>query len=392
MDKFLQQRAELVAKARALLDERQKADQALSDDDRNQLKGWAEEVDAVDAKLGAFAKDAPLVAAFSRQTSGPETPGGGKGSQGDGAGNDSDGFDFFSPTASKSLARRLAEKSAKGAGAESEKAFALTDATDVVTTELAPLPHRPTSLLDVLTVVRLNTPTFKFLRQTVRTNNAAPVAAGGTKPTTVLGLVPVEASLKVLAHLSDPLDKYLLRDVGNLTQFVQNELSFGLYEALERQVVSGTGVAPQLLGLDSVSGVLTQAFATDTLTTVRKSLTKLETLGYVPRAVVLRPEDWETVELSQTSGSGEYLFAQSPVDRAAQKLWGVQVVLSTAPAAGKGYVFGQDAVKLYTDGRVDAEWDTSTGFDKNQVRLRVESRYEVGVSQPQGVVKFDTVE
>lgn len=137
--------------------------------------------------------------------------------------------------------------------------------------------------------------------------------------------------------------------------------------------------------------MLIEAFATDILTTVRNGITKLELQGHVPNAVVSRLEDWAKVELAQTNGSGEFLLAASPVDLAAQRLWGVQVVLSTAPAEGEGLLLAQDSVKLFTDGRVDIEWCvTGDDFAKNQARLRCESRYEVGVTQPAGVVRLAT--
>lgn len=44
---------------------------------------------------------------------------------------------------------------------------------------------------------------FSYLRQTVRTNNAAPVATGALKPTSISTLARVESRLRVIAHLSD---------------------------------------------------------------------------------------------------------------------------------------------------------------------------------------------
>jgi hypothetical protein len=43
-------------------------------------------------------------------------------------------------------------------------------------------------------------PTYGYLRQTVRTSNAAVVAEGGTKPTSVFSVVRIEDSLDVVAH------------------------------------------------------------------------------------------------------------------------------------------------------------------------------------------------
>ena len=59
------------------------------------------------------------------------------------------------------------------------------------------------SLLDVLPAKAHTTPEYAYLRQTVRTNNAAVVAEGAVKPTSVYTVVRIEDSLVVIAHLSE---------------------------------------------------------------------------------------------------------------------------------------------------------------------------------------------
>ncbi|PVY29921.1 phage major capsid protein [Williamsia muralis] len=387
MDKWLKERNDLLAKCQGIVNAAEAGNRALTDCERQELTKSYNDIEKLDGQIKAAKADAGLVAAIK---------GSGGASQ-----HDEVTTELFGDRRVKSmnrtqvgmLAERLATKSLNRAdGAPHSKSMALEDATDVLVTDVAVQPQRPTGLLDVIPLIRLSSPPmFKFLRQTTRNNNAAPVAPGAVKPTTTLGLVPVESALRVVAHLSEPIDKYLLTDVTNLRQFVNSELQYGLFETVERQILAGTGVAPQLSGIASTSGVQTQAFATDILTTVRSSITKLESLGYKPSAIVLRPDDWETVELSQTSGSGEYRMAASPVDRAAQRLWGVQVVLSNAPEVGDGLLLAQDSVRLYTDGVIDAQWDGfGANFDRNETRLRVESRFEVAVAHPLGVVRFET--
>jgi hypothetical protein len=60
-----------------------------------------------------------------------------------------------------------------------------------------------TGLLDVLPVMQHATAEYAHLRQTTRTNNAAVVAEGATKPTLVYAVVRVEQSLVVVVHLSE---------------------------------------------------------------------------------------------------------------------------------------------------------------------------------------------
>lgn len=68
-----------------------------------------------------------------------------------------------------------------------------------------------TGLLDVLPVKQHSSPEFSYMLQGTRTNNAAVVAAGAVKPTSPLGLVKVDKSLSVIAHLSEGVPRYWLR-------------------------------------------------------------------------------------------------------------------------------------------------------------------------------------
>ena len=92
-------------------------------------------------------------------------------------------------------------------------------------------PRRPlalgqvaTGLLDVLPVKQHTSPEHAYLRQTTRTNNAAVVAEGAAKPTSVYSVVRVEQSLIVVAHLSEGMPRYWLLDNSALETFVVDEL------------------------------------------------------------------------------------------------------------------------------------------------------------------------
>ena len=135
---------------------------------------------------------------------------------------------------------------------------------------------------------------FSYLRQTVRTNNAAVVAEGAVKPTSVYTVVKVPNSLVVVAHLSEGIPRFWLIDQVSLETFVDNEMNFGLQLAVEAKV---------LADVNATSGIQTQAYATSVLTVLRKSITKLETAGYTPGSLVVHPTDWEGVELALSSVS-----------------------------------------------------------------------------------------
>ena len=166
------------------------------------------------------------------------------------------------------------------------------------------------------------------MRQTVRTNAAAVVAAGALKPTSVYSVTRVENSLAVIAHLSEGIPRHWLIDTPALEAFLAGELEYGLRQAVEAKV---------LADVHGTSGIQTQAYTTSVLTTLRKGVTKLETAGYTASAFVLHPTDWESVELALSSTTAiEHLSL--PYDPATRRLFGVPVTTSNAQAAGVGHV------------------------------------------------------
>lgn len=158
-------------------------------------------------------------------------------------------------------------------------------------------------------------------------------------------------------------------------------------------MLAGDGEGENPKGLLQHSGIQTQAFTDDILTTVRKAITAVESLGYQPSVIALTPADWEAVELSRTSGSGEFVLDASPVNRAARRLYGIQVVVTTALEPGTAVVGDFREVTLFTDRRgVMDEWNgqAQDDFARNLIRLRTEGRFGVGVGQPQAIVRVDT--
>lgn len=281
-------------------------------------------------------------------------------------------------------------------GPDGAKALISGQATaTVIAQDPATLPQVPQSVLQMVRVNALSTPVYRVLVQNARDLNAAAVEPGAVKPTSTVGLESREDRLRVVATISDGIDKYALQDTAALQALVQSELQYGVYQEVERLVLNGSGEDEEFLGVLGHSGIQVQeASGDDILTTLRKSVTKIESLGYMATGMVLNPTDWETAELSQTSGSGEYVLGSSPVDRAARRLWGVQVTTSTAVEPGTGIVADFSRMTLMTDSRgVMAEWNgqAQDDFAKNLVRLRTEGRFGFALTNPQAVVKVSLV-
>ncbi|WP_232425761.1 phage major capsid protein [Mycobacterium sp. JS623] len=279
---------------------------------------------------------------------------------------------------------RLAFNAKMAKGLVERKSLAASGAA-VVGQEFLPDPialgQPATGLLDVLPTVGHGSPLYAFLQQSTRTNNAAVVASGAVKPTSVYSVTRVEQSLSVIAHLSEGIDHYWMADNATLEQFISGELNYGLQRAVEAKV---------LADINATSGIVTQAFATSIPVTLRKSLTALEVAGYTASAIVLHPSDFEAIELLlSTTNAVEHLSL--PYNPAQRRLYGVPIATTISQAAGVGHVLARNAVAVDTDHLgVQLTWSEMSNaddFSRNLNRARLEGRYGTSVYLPGGVVK-----
>jgi HK97 family phage major capsid protein len=166
-----------------------------------------------------------------------------------------------------------------------------------------------------------------------------------------------------------------------------------LRRAVEAEVLAGDGTCEHFTGVLSTSGIVSQVFVTNALTSVRKALTTLDATGYdtAGGVIVLHASDWENIELLEST-SGATDVRGVPVDPVARRLWGIPVVLNQGLGAKTGLVIAGGAVTVDHDGVVDVRWSDAVGtdFTQNMVRCRVEGRFGVSVNQPGACVKVAT--
>lgn len=265
-------------------------------------------------------------------------------------------------------------------------------APEILTGSPVNLGKPATSLLDVIPTRTVEGGVYSYLRQTVRTNNAAPVAVGAAKPTSVMTLERVNGALEVVAHVSEPIHEKWLEDVAALEQFVRTEMATGIGSAMEGQLLNGTGVSPSLDGIVATA-TGTQAYATSPLVTIRTGLAQFEAAGLKSSGVVLAAADWLAIETA-TLTAGGYVLGQgsngAPLDAIRRTVWGVPVVVSSAHTAGTAILLSEDSVGLVTDGGVEFMWGrVNDDFTKNQVRARAEIRAQVEVFRPSGIIVAD---
>lgn len=237
---------------------------------------------------------------------------------------------------------------------------------------------------------------FSFIRQTARTNNAAVVGDGGTKPTSLYTTQEIDDHYRVIAHLSEPVPQRFFQDDGALADFLGNEMANGLSQALENEALNGDGTAAafgddtRMTGILNTSGIQSQAYAINLLTTTRKALTLLQAAGVTPTAWVLHPTDAEAFDLlREGTGDGAFLLG-GPGANAGQNLWTIPRITSVSLTPGSAILADWTAAKIVPRQEATLHIDTGgTLFQKNQVQFRMEGRYGIAVKQPRSFVTVD---
>ncbi|WP_405830790.1 MULTISPECIES: phage major capsid protein [unclassified Streptomyces] len=246
---------------------------------------------------------------------------------------------------------------------------------------------------------------FSYLRQTVRTNNAAVVARGALKPTSVFTMTRVDDRTRTIAHLSEAISRQDLRDQSSLQRFLDVEMRLGVEQALEAQIINGSGSGENMTGIANVSGSQAQAWDTDILTTTRKAKTKLEVLSFSDGAAyVVHPNDWETIELLADNEAQYYLGGPvQTVDVTSRRLWGLPVVTTTAQTAGVAHLANfKLATELQIAEDLRLDWSENTydpdgvsagvgasDFQRNMIRFRAEMDAGLKIYQPSAIVEID---
>lgn len=240
---------------------------------------------------------------------------------------------------------------------------------------VVPYANRRPVIADLIPQFDTTFSSIPYVEETTFTNNAAGVAEGGTKPTSVLGLTRRNVPVEVIAHLIGVTEQQL-EDVPQVRALIDDRLTFMLELAEENGLLNGNGTSPQLVGFYNKSGIQNQAVGADPLpSAIYKAMTLVRTVGFAePTGVVMHPTDWQDIRLLQTT-IGTYLFGD-PDQAGPERIWGLPVIATVAATAGTKLtgdfrLYSQIARRMGM--RVETGW-VNDDFAKNQLTLRAEER------------------
>ncbi|MFF0262589.1 phage major capsid protein [Streptomyces microflavus] len=298
---------------------------------------------------------------------------------------------------SRDWANSTAELFSKAAARYGVKALTSgsVDAPGMVRTGIFTMPSNPGRLLDLI-INRQSIPgnEFEFLRQTTRTDNAAAVVDNATKPTSVYTVTSVQDRARVYAHLSEAVPLRLFADHKDLRPFLESEMSRGVLDALEDDIINGATGGENVVGILETSGIATQAY--DTLgfaQTLRKAVTAMQVAHEAPTAWAINPNDAEVLDLLLT-GEGAYVGASANGGFGYLNVFGnIPRLVTTSVPAGTAILADWSACHLYVRQGTTIDVDASgVLFDKNQAKFRVEGRFGFAVNRPAAFMAVDLTE
>lgn len=294
----------------------------------------------------------------------------------------------------------------KNFGAARFGSFEFAEKADPLTTAVAqpvpyripgisPIAHQELSVSSLLTHIPTTSSVIEYVKESSFTSGAAFVAEGSEKPASTMATTTVQANVQTIAHTAK-VTKQLFDDSPALMAFLNSEMQYYLRLAIEKQLVSGDGTAPNLSGLFKTGNYTAQSFTladlggsnANLLDLIRLSIATVENNGYRASAVLLNPLDWAVLQgLKATDGS--YLYGVPGASFEGRTPWGIPVVTSASVTKGQYMVGDFRTAQVYDRQGTTLEFATqdSDNFVKNLISLRCEARMAgVIVPRPEAFV------
>ncbi|MCW7543050.1 phage major capsid protein [Aurantimonas litoralis] len=258
-------------------------------------------------------------------------------------------------------------------------------------TDPTEIARRRMTVRDLLNPGRTTSGLVEFARQTTRTNNAAMVSEGTTKPESVYAWERAEAPVRTLAHWV-PVSRQAMDDASQLQSVLDGELRYGLDLIEEAQLLAGDGTGENLEGLIGAAVAFSAPFQdtgdTD-IDTILQAKAQLAAPGSeIPaNGVILNSLDWERMT-GMKDGDNRYLGA-GPFGNTPEVLWRLPVVASNSMPEGEFLVGDfRRAATIYDRMEIEVliSSEHADFFIKNMLAVRAEKRLALAITMPAAMV------
>ena len=265
----------------------------------------------------------------------------------------------------------------------------------VGTPELFPgaIQMRRMWLRDVLSVQQTGLSSVPYIRELnaqALEGGASAVAEASAKPEVDAQFVQVDAPIRKIAGWLRATDEILM-DAPTLRGYIDTRLGYMIQIREEQQILSGTGTAPQIEGINVVSGTQTQTTPTgDYPAIIGRAIGKIENVDGDADGVATNPLDYWQAVTSRYSTFFDGSGAGAAPATIGGVTWGLPAIRTRALAAGSAIVGAwrlgatlfdrQQTVIRVSDQHSDL-------FIRNQVVILAEERVGLAIHRPALFVK-----
>lgn len=251
--------------------------------------------------------------------------------------------------------------------------------------------ERTQRVRDLLNVAPTTEGSIEFVEETGFTNDAKTQAEKAVKGQSNLEFELRTTPVRTIAHWI-PATRQVLADEGQLRNYIDTRLTYGLKVVEDAQLLYGTGAGTDLQGLMTHPRVQHyyggDAPAGSTMIdAVRMAMVLTEDAEYPSDGVVLNHRDWAKIETLK-GDDGHYLWVQVTVGGMRQ-LWRVPVVSTSAMTEGE-FLTGAFGLAATLWDREQANVRVSEShadfFVRNQVVILAEERLALANYRPEAFV------
>jgi len=246
---------------------------------------------------------------------------------------------------------------------------------------------------DLLTSIPTSSNAIDWVRENVFTNSAAEAVEGAQFAQSAITFTPGTMPVQNVAHFIK-ITRQLAMDNAALAAYINRRMVYGVNLRVENQLVSGSGVAPNLNGLTNAGNFTAHGYTAASLVALGLSATnRFDLIGkmmgdaaladYPADVVILNTGDWWTMRLAKDS-QGRYLLGD-PGSVVVPSLFGRPVVASNAMTADTVWVgsLSQAATKHEREAiTVDMSDSDENNFQLGLVSIRAMRRLALTVEKP----------
>jgi HK97 family phage major capsid protein len=252
--------------------------------------------------------------------------------------------------------------------------------------------RRPLRLLDLLPVGSMDSNVLPYTVESGSFAGAAETVEGAVKPEIAITYTDASATAQTIAAWMK-VRKQALADVSALRSIIDGRLRYSVQRRLEGQILSGTGVDPNLRGILNTTGIGAVTYDAGKLAAdqVLAGITTVLLADAQASGIIVHPIDWQNLLTAKAAGDGHY-YSGGPFSVTPQVLWGVPLIPSVAIPQGMLLVgdFALGAQLFIREGvNVLLSDSDQDDFIRNRVTLLGEMRAALAVFRPSAFATVD---